>query len=104
MSKTILINGGSRGIGRAAYVLAARRAWSVGPYYLKGRAAAQSTVAEAEQLVGTEIHATCREPDWPYKVGASTPLGRPGIRNEIAEAIVRLPSHVTGAINVTGGR
>ena len=35
MSKTILITGGSRGIGRAACLLAAQRGWSVGVNYLK---------------------------------------------------------------------
>ena len=44
-----------------------------------------------------------------YKIGASTPLGRPGTANEIAETIVWLlsdaSSYVTGAIiDVTGGR
>jgi NAD(P)-dependent dehydrogenase (short-subunit alcohol dehydrogenase family) len=52
MPKTILITGGSRGIGRAACALAVRRGWSVGVNYLKNRAAAQSAVAEAEQLGG----------------------------------------------------
>ena len=35
MSKTILVTGGSRGIGRAACLLAAQRGWSVGVNYLK---------------------------------------------------------------------
>jgi NAD(P)-dependent dehydrogenase (short-subunit alcohol dehydrogenase family) len=60
-------------------------------------------------VIETEIHATYGEPDRPYKIGASTPLGRPGTANEIAEAIVWLlsdaSSYVTGAIiDVTGGR
>jgi NAD(P)-dependent dehydrogenase (short-subunit alcohol dehydrogenase family) len=55
MSKTILITGGSRGIGRAACVLAARRGWSVGVNYLKDRVAAQSAVAEAEQSGGKAV-------------------------------------------------
>jgi NAD(P)-dependent dehydrogenase (short-subunit alcohol dehydrogenase family) len=50
MSKAILITGGSRGIGRAACLLAAQRSWSVGVNYLKDRAAAQSVVVEAERL------------------------------------------------------
>ena len=248
MSKTILITGGSRGIGRAACLLAAQRGWSVGVNYLKDRAAAQSAVAEVERsggkavalagdvsrendvismfdaatsalgpldgvvinagvaatssrlvdmsvermrlvfevnvlgaflcareaarrmskshggnggsmvlissvaarigapdtyvdyaaskaavdamalglskelgregvrvnsirpgVIETEIHATYGEPDRPYKIGASTPLGRPGTANEIAETIVWLlsdaSSYVTGAIiDVTGGR
>ena len=55
MSKTILITGGSRGIGRAASALVARRGWSVGVNYLKNRTAAQSAVAEAEQLGGKAV-------------------------------------------------
>ena len=60
-------------------------------------------------VIETEIHATYGEPERPYKIGASTPLGRPGTANEIAEAIVWLlsdaSSYVTGAIiDVTGGR
>jgi len=248
MSKTILVTGGSRGIGRATCLLAAQRGWSVGVNYLKDKAAAQSAVAEVERsgakavavagdvssesdviamfeattkalgaldgvvvnagvaatssrlvdmsvermrkvfdvnvlgaylvareaarrmnksrggnggsivlissvasrigapdtyvdyagskaavdamalglskelgregvrvnairpgVIETEIHATYGEPERPYKIGASTPLGRPGTANEIAEAIVWLlsdaSSYVTGAIiDVTGGR
>jgi NAD(P)-dependent dehydrogenase (short-subunit alcohol dehydrogenase family) len=52
MSKTILVTGGSRGIGRAACLLAARRGWSVGVNYLKDRAAAESVVAAAQRLGG----------------------------------------------------
>ena len=60
-------------------------------------------------VVETEIHAAYGEPERPYKIGALTPLGRPGTANEIAEAIVWLlsdaSSYVTGAIiDVTGGR
>ncbi len=60
-------------------------------------------------VIETEIHAAYGEPERPYKIGASTPLGRPGTPNEIAETIVWLlsdaSSYVTGAIiDVTGGR
>jgi NAD(P)-dependent dehydrogenase (short-subunit alcohol dehydrogenase family) len=60
-------------------------------------------------VIETEIHAAYGDPDRPYKIGASTPLGRPGTVNEIAEAIIWLlsdaSSYVTGAIiDVTGGR
>jgi NAD(P)-dependent dehydrogenase (short-subunit alcohol dehydrogenase family) len=55
MSKSILVTGGSRGIGRAACMLAAERGWSVGVNYLKDRAAAQSAVAEAERLGGKAV-------------------------------------------------
>jgi NAD(P)-dependent dehydrogenase (short-subunit alcohol dehydrogenase family) len=60
-------------------------------------------------VIETEIHATYGEPERPYKIGASVPLGRPGTANEIAEAIVWLlsdaSSYVTGAIiDIAGGR
>jgi NAD(P)-dependent dehydrogenase (short-subunit alcohol dehydrogenase family) len=60
-------------------------------------------------VIETDIHATYGAADRPYKIGASTPLGRPGTPNEIAEAIIWLlsgaSSYVTGAIlDVTGGR
>ena len=50
MSKAILVTGGSRGIGRAACLLAAQRGWSVGVNYLKDQAAAESVVAETQRL------------------------------------------------------
>src|SRR5437016_14650301 len=55
MSKTILVTGGSRGIGRAACLLAARRGWSVGVNYLKDRTAAQSVIIEAERSGGKAV-------------------------------------------------
>ena len=60
-------------------------------------------------VIETDIHAATGAADRPYKIGALTPLGRPGTPNEIAEAIVWLlsdaSSYVTGAIlDVTGGR
>jgi NAD(P)-dependent dehydrogenase (short-subunit alcohol dehydrogenase family) len=55
MSKTILVTGGSRGIGRATCLLAAQRGWSVGVNYLKDSAAAQSAVAEVERSGGKAV-------------------------------------------------
>lgn len=46
MSKTILVTGGSRGIGRASCLLAASRGWSVGVNYQSDRAAADAVVSE----------------------------------------------------------
>ncbi len=45
MSKTILVTGGSRGIGRAVAVLAGKRGWKVAITYLSNGAAAEETVA-----------------------------------------------------------
>ncbi len=59
-------------------------------------------------LVETEIHATTGDPDRARKLGAATPLGRPGKPEEIAAAIVWLlsdaASYVTGSVlDVSGG-
>ncbi|PRD50400.1 SDR family oxidoreductase [Phyllobacterium myrsinacearum] len=45
MTKTILITGASRGIGRAAAILAGQKGWSVGVNYIGNRAAADEVVA-----------------------------------------------------------
>jgi NAD(P)-dependent dehydrogenase (short-subunit alcohol dehydrogenase family) len=60
-------------------------------------------------VILTEIHARSGEPDRPYKIGATTPLGRPGNAEEVAAAMLWFisdeASYVTGAIlDVTGGR
>jgi NAD(P)-dependent dehydrogenase (short-subunit alcohol dehydrogenase family) len=44
MSKTILITGASRGIGRSAAILAGQRGWSVGVNYVRDKAAADEVV------------------------------------------------------------
>ncbi|QND51961.1 SDR family oxidoreductase [Phyllobacterium sp. 628] len=45
MTKTILITGASRGIGRAAAILAGQRGWSVGVNYVGNKTAADEVVA-----------------------------------------------------------
>ena len=52
MSKTIVITGGGRGIGRATAVLCAQRGWSVALQYRGNRAAAEETVGLIEQAGG----------------------------------------------------
>jgi NAD(P)-dependent dehydrogenase (short-subunit alcohol dehydrogenase family) len=60
-------------------------------------------------LIETEIHASAGQPDRAQRIGATTPIGRPGRPEEVAEAIVWLlgdgASYTTGAIiDVAGGR
>ena len=60
-------------------------------------------------LIDTEIHASGGRPDRAAALGVTTPLGRAGTANEVAEAIVWLlsdaASYVNGAlIDVAGGR
>lgn len=60
-------------------------------------------------LTETEIHASGGEPGRAWRLGATTPMGRPGRPEEIAEAIVWLlsdeASYAAGAIlDISGGR
>ncbi len=55
MSKAILITGGSRGIGRAAAVMAGRRGWSVAVNYVGNQAAAADTVAQVTAAGGRAV-------------------------------------------------
>ena len=60
-------------------------------------------------LIETDIHASGGQPDRAWRIGATSPLGRPGRASEVAEAILWLlsdaSSYVTGAlIDVSGGR
>jgi len=55
MAKTILITGASRGIGRAAALLAGRRGWSVGVNYVRDEAAALAVVREIQRSGGKAV-------------------------------------------------
>ncbi|MBL8838142.1 MAG: SDR family oxidoreductase [Alphaproteobacteria bacterium] len=55
MTKSILVTGGSRGIGRAAAILAGARGWSVAVNYVGNAAAAAETVAAVEQSGGRAV-------------------------------------------------
>ena len=54
-TKTILITGASRGIGRAAALLAGERGWSVGVNYVRDEAAAREVVDEIERAGGKAV-------------------------------------------------
>jgi NAD(P)-dependent dehydrogenase (short-subunit alcohol dehydrogenase family) len=60
-------------------------------------------------LIETDIHASGGQPDRAQRIGATTPMGRPGRAEEVGQAIVWLlsdaASYTTGAIlDVAGGR
>jgi NAD(P)-dependent dehydrogenase (short-subunit alcohol dehydrogenase family) len=55
MSKTILITGGSRGIGRAAAIQAASRGWSVAVNYATNASAAEETVDKIRSAGGKAV-------------------------------------------------
>jgi NAD(P)-dependent dehydrogenase (short-subunit alcohol dehydrogenase family) len=60
-------------------------------------------------IIDTDIHASGGQPDRAGRIGATTPLGRPGRAEEVGEAVVWLlsdaASYTTGAIlDVAGGR
>jgi NAD(P)-dependent dehydrogenase (short-subunit alcohol dehydrogenase family) len=53
--KTLLVTGGSRGIGRATALAAARAGWRVAVNFAQSEPAARETVAEIESAGGTAI-------------------------------------------------
>ncbi len=55
MTRTILITGGSRGIGRATAVAAGARGWSVGVNFAGNEAAANTTVAQVQAAGGKAV-------------------------------------------------
>ena len=55
MTKTILVTGGSRGIGRAVAVLAGKRGWRVAITYVANEQAAAETVAAIEAAGGSGL-------------------------------------------------
>lgn len=60
-------------------------------------------------LIDTEIHASAGSPDRALRLGATTPLGRPGTAGEVAATVLWLlgdgSSYTSGAlIDVAGGR
>lgn len=60
-------------------------------------------------LIATDLHASSEAPDRAERLGANTPLGRPGEAAEVASAVVWLlgkeASYVTGALlDIAGGR
>ena len=59
MTQTILITGGSRGIGRASAVLAAQKGWQVALTYQSAAGEAKACVAEIEALGGKALAIKC---------------------------------------------
>ncbi|MGE4220078.1 MAG: SDR family oxidoreductase [Alphaproteobacteria bacterium] len=55
MAKTVLITGGSRGIGRATAILAGQRGWRVGVNFLANAAAASDTVTAVQAAGGAAV-------------------------------------------------
>ncbi len=55
MDKVLVVTGGSRGIGRAVSLLAARRGWRVCLSYVSNRDAAEAVVREIEAGGGTAL-------------------------------------------------
>lgn len=55
MTKTILVTGASRGIGRATALLAGERGWSVGVNYVAQAAAAAEAVSQIEGAGGRAV-------------------------------------------------
>lgn len=55
MSKTILITGASRGIGRAAAILAGERGWSIGVNFARNRSAAEEVVGLVTKAGGRAV-------------------------------------------------
>ena len=63
----------------------------------------------APGLIETDIHAKGGEPDRAARMGSTTPMGRAGTPQEIANAVLWLmsdeASYVTGStLTVSGGR
>ena len=60
-------------------------------------------------IIATDIHASGGQPDRAERLGSGVPMRRPGLPDEVAEAIVWLlsdaASYVTGStLDVSGGR
>lgn len=55
----VLVTGGSRGIGRAAAILAGEHGWNVGVNYVRDESAADATVEEVQNAGGRAIKLKC---------------------------------------------
>ncbi len=72
MSKALLVTGGSRGIGRASALLAARRGWSVGVNYRDDAKAADAVVETIEKEGGRAVALRATSPTRPMSSPSST--------------------------------
>ncbi|AUG53825.1 SDR family oxidoreductase [Thalassospira marina] len=59
MSKTVLITGGSRGIGRATALLCAERGWNIAISYVGNKAAAEQTRSDCQKAGGQCLIKRC---------------------------------------------
>ena len=74
--KTILVTGGTRGIGRATALKCARKGWSVALTYLSNQSAAEEAAREVRAAGGTQSRCEAMSPWSPMSFRCSAQLNR----------------------------